>query len=123
MRGFADKPTDDGKAPEIQAKEQTKDKKTSDNATEKIQELLKSMMAEPKISETEYRQKFATAPEVPRRRKQKDEISVKMEKIGNSSIPPIYNYFCSESVFSSINKKAPHAAPLLKKLVNSILHR
>lgn len=53
----------------------------SESATEKIQELLKSMMSGPKFDESEYREKFATAPEITRRRKQKDEIEVKTEKI------------------------------------------
>lgn len=85
MRYLSDKPSDnDGKAPEPKAEVPDSRKKMSD--TEKIQELLKKMMAEPKISEKEYREKFATAPEIPRKRKQKpDEIEVKTEKIGKIS--------------------------------------
>lgn len=56
-------------------------KKSSDNATEKIQELLKLMMAEPTIKESEYKDKFATAPVI-QRKKKADEIEVKTEKIG-----------------------------------------
>lgn len=82
LRCFSEKPTDDGKLPETQPKHQEEKNKISTNATEKIQELLKSMMAEPKISEAEYRERFATAPDIPKRQKQEDEISVKMEKMG-----------------------------------------
>lgn len=41
------------------------------------------MMIESKIKESEYRERFASAPDIPRRRKQRaDEIEVKTEKIG-----------------------------------------
>lgn len=40
------------------------------------------MLSEPKIKESEYKEKFTTAPNIPKRRKQKDEIEVKTEKIG-----------------------------------------
>lgn len=88
VRYFSDKLSDnDGNAPENKADATDKRKRMSD--TEKIQELLKKMMTEPKISEQEYTEKFATAPEIPRRRKQDlDEIEVKTEKIGKF-IPPI----------------------------------
>jgi hypothetical protein len=40
------------------------------SSTEKIQDLLKKMMAEPKIPEHEYKDKFSSPPEkVPKRRK------------------------------------------------------
>lgn len=84
VRCLSDKPTDDGKVPEIEAKQPTAAKKSSENATEKIQELLKSMLAAPKISEKEYAQKFATAPDP--RRKNKDMLGAKTEKIGKLSI-------------------------------------
>ncbi|XP_063826827.1 small ribosomal subunit protein mS31 [Ostrinia nubilalis] len=83
-RFLSDKPSDnDGKAPENKPEEQETKKISSE--TEKIQELLKKMLAEPKISEKEYREKFATAPEIPRWRKPKaDEIEVTSEKIEES---------------------------------------
>lgn len=56
-------------------------------ATEKIQELLKLMMAEPKIKESDYKDQFATAPVIPRRRK-RDEVEVTTEKIGLSLCNP-----------------------------------
>ncbi|KAM3967515.1 mitochondrial ribosomal protein S31 [Aphomia sociella] len=82
VRCLSDKPSDgDEKFPEIK----TNPEKKSDSNTEKIQELLKLMMSEPKISESEYREKFVTAPEIQRKRKQKaDEIEVKTEKIEES---------------------------------------
>lgn len=81
-RCLSDKSKDnDGKPQVIQdAKKKTV---KNDPATEKIQELLKSMMAPPKISEAEYREKFATSPDT-RRSKQADEIEVKTEKIEES---------------------------------------
>ncbi|XP_059051129.1 small ribosomal subunit protein mS31 [Achroia grisella] len=81
-RCLSDKPIDgEDKTPEIKA---NPEKKTDSN-TEKIQELLKLMMAEPKISESEYREKFATAPDVLKNRKQKtDVIEAKTEKIEES---------------------------------------
>ncbi|XP_030022148.1 28S ribosomal protein S31, mitochondrial [Manduca sexta] len=82
IRYFSDKPTDNGKTPEISPKSQEQSNK-KDVATEKIQELLKSMMAQPTIDEAEYREKFATAPGRPRRPKD-DEIEVKTEKIEES---------------------------------------
>lgn len=39
-------------------------------------------MSGPKFDESEYRAKFTTAPDINRRRKQKDEIEIKTEKIG-----------------------------------------
>lgn len=41
------------------------------------------MLAEPKIKESEYKDKFATAPVI-QRRKKGDEIEVKTEKIGKN---------------------------------------
>ncbi|XP_060805397.1 small ribosomal subunit protein mS31 [Amyelois transitella] len=80
-RYFSDKSDSDENISQINKKSQDVNKKKDEN-TEKIQELLKSMMAQPKISESEYREKFATAPDIPRRRKQRpDEIEVKTEKI------------------------------------------
>lgn len=72
-------PDQDGKTPEVKARE-SKEKKASESSTEKIQALLKMMMTEPKISDSEYREKFTTAPE--RQKKHKpDVLEVKMEKI------------------------------------------
>ncbi|KAJ8736082.1 hypothetical protein PYW08_006738 [Mythimna loreyi] len=83
VRCLADKPSDsDGKAPESKAKP-AEPQKSSDNATEKIQELLKLMMAEPKIKESEYKDKFASAPVI-QRKKKSDEIEVKTEQIEES---------------------------------------
>lgn len=82
MRCLSDKSKDDGKTPEINAKEDTNEKKKSENLQEKIQELLKSMMAEPKISEAEYREKFATIPDMPKQAKKEEEVTIKMDKIG-----------------------------------------
>lgn len=79
-RFFSDKSDGDGKPTEAKA-EAPDTKKKNDSNTEKIQELLKLMMAEPKISEEEYRKKFATAPDIPRRKKS-DDVEVKKEKIG-----------------------------------------
>lgn len=76
---------DDGKIPEIKPKSDAEPQnKSSQSSTEKIQELLKLMMAEPKIKESDYKDMFTTAPDIPRRRKQKDEIEVKTEKIEES---------------------------------------
>lgn len=44
------------------------------------------MATEPKIKESDYKDKFATAPDIPRRHKQKDEIEIKTQKIGMSVI-------------------------------------
>ncbi|XP_035452973.2 28S ribosomal protein S31, mitochondrial [Spodoptera frugiperda] len=83
VRCLSDKPSDgDGKAPESKSKPAVT-QKSSENATEKIQELLKLMLAEPKIKESEYKDKFATAPVI-QRRKKGDEIEVKTEKIEES---------------------------------------
>lgn len=84
-RCLSDKSFDnDGKMSDIKVKdEETSSKKDkSSEAKEKIQELLKSMLAEPKISESEYRAKFSTAPDLSHRRKKKDELDVKIENIG-----------------------------------------
>ncbi|XP_021185601.3 small ribosomal subunit protein mS31 [Helicoverpa armigera] len=82
VRCLADKPSDgDGKALESKAAP-AKPQKSSDNATEKIQELLKLMLAEPKIKESEYKQ-FATAPTIERRKKG-DGTQVTKEKIEES---------------------------------------
>lgn len=78
VRSLSDKPDDD-KVPNIKPKEPAASKKSSENATEKIQQLLKSMLAEPKISEKEYAEKFATAPD-PRRKKEVKKI----ENIGKA---------------------------------------
>lgn len=43
------------------------------------------MMIESKIKDSEYRERFASAPDLPRRRKREDEIEVKTEKIGMPS--------------------------------------
>ncbi|KAH9628373.1 hypothetical protein HF086_015903 [Spodoptera exigua] len=83
VRCLSDKPSDgDGKVPESKEKPAVT-QKSSENATEKIQELLKLMLAEPKIKESEYKDKFATAPVI-QRRKKGDEIEVKTEKIEES---------------------------------------
>lgn len=89
VRCFSDRPTDnDGKIPDETIKNErskkpgTTSQSDSEKATEKIQELLKSMMSGPKFDESEYRAKFTTAPDINRRRKQKDEIEIKTEKIG-----------------------------------------
>ncbi|KAJ8735815.1 hypothetical protein PYW07_007435 [Mythimna separata] len=83
VRCLADKPSDgDGKIPESKPKP-AEPQKSSDNATERIQELLKLMMAEPKIKESEYKDKFASAPVI-QRKKRSDEIEVKTEKIEES---------------------------------------
>ncbi|XP_072939952.1 uncharacterized protein mRpS31 [Epargyreus clarus] len=79
VRCLSEKPPEnDGKIPEKKDLKATTEK--TDSHTEKIQALLKSMLAEPKISETEYREKFTTAPERPRKLKS-DKIEVKTEKI------------------------------------------
>lgn len=82
MRCLSDKLADDGISKENKAKEAPTTKKSSDNATEKIQELLKSMLAEPKISEKEYAEKFTTAPD---HRRKKNVLETKSEKIGKVS--------------------------------------
>lgn len=46
-------------------------------------------MAEPKIKESEYKDQFATAPVIPRRRK-RDEVEVTTEKIGPFLCNPCY---------------------------------
>ncbi|XP_053612436.1 small ribosomal subunit protein mS31 [Plodia interpunctella] len=80
-RYFSDKSDGEEKLPQINKKTQDGPKKQEDS-TEKIQELLKLMMAQPKVSDNEYSEKFVTAPSIPRRRKQKsDEIEVKTQKI------------------------------------------
>lgn len=81
MRCLSEKPPEkDGKIANIEEKDDKAQNKT-ENATEKIQALLKSMMAAPKISENEYTEKFTVAPE--RNRKPKgDEIERKTQKIG-----------------------------------------
>ncbi|XP_047520064.1 28S ribosomal protein S31, mitochondrial-like [Pieris napi] len=68
--------TNDGKIPEIKPKSQEK----QNESTTKIQELLKKMLAEPKISQEEYEKKFVVAPE----RKKRDTIEVKKENIEES---------------------------------------
>ncbi|XP_046959317.1 28S ribosomal protein S31, mitochondrial [Vanessa cardui] len=85
VRCLADKPPSDhdGKISEIKTKDSKEQNKSTESSTEKIQALLKLMMSEPKISESEYREKFATAPE--RQKKPKpDVLEVKMEKIEES---------------------------------------
>lgn len=82
---MSDKPSDnDGKVPEVKPNAE-EPQKSSDNATEKIQELLKLMMAEPKIKESEYKDNFARAPVI-QRKKKGDEIEVKTEQIGTAFI-------------------------------------
>ncbi|CAK1602379.1 unnamed protein product [Parnassius mnemosyne] len=73
VRCLSEKPPEsEGNSINLQTKDQEEQKKNAkDTQTEKIQALLKSMMTAPKINESEYRQKFATAPEIPRKRKQK----------------------------------------------------
>ncbi|KAJ0182315.1 hypothetical protein K1T71_001684 [Dendrolimus kikuchii] len=84
-RCLSDKPFDnDGKVPEVKSQDEEKRNKASDASKEKIQELLKSMLAEPKISESEYRAKFSSAPDLSQRRKKKDELEVKTETIEES---------------------------------------
>ncbi|XP_034837684.1 small ribosomal subunit protein mS31 [Maniola hyperantus] len=83
VRCLSDKPPEhEAKMPEIKQKDQKDEKKEAgtESSTEKIQALLKLMMAEPKMSDSEYREKFTTAPERPKRPKP-DVIEVKMEKI------------------------------------------
>ncbi|GBO99287.1 hypothetical protein EVAR_549_1 [Eumeta japonica] len=64
------------------ATKETKKNKVNSTNIDRIQELLKSMMQETKFKEEEYKTKFATAPVVPSKRKQKpDEIEIKTEKI------------------------------------------
>ncbi|XP_045490821.1 28S ribosomal protein S31, mitochondrial [Colias croceus] len=76
-RCLSEKPPEhDGKIPEIKSK---KEEKKDDSSTEKIQALLKQMLAEPKISQKEYSEKFTVAPE--RKRREPDVIETKMEKI------------------------------------------
>lgn len=80
-RFLADKPSDsDGKAPELKPKAK-EPQKAADSSTEKIQELLKLMMAEPKIKESEYKEKFVTAPQIDRKRRT-EKVEVTTEKIG-----------------------------------------
>ncbi|CAH0592840.1 unnamed protein product [Chrysodeixis includens] len=84
VRYLADKPSDnDGKVPESEPVAKTPQKTSDKASTEKIQELLKLMMAEPKIKESDYKHQFATAPVIPRRRK-RDEVEVTTEKIEES---------------------------------------
>ncbi|CAG9135912.1 unnamed protein product [Plutella xylostella] len=89
-RCLSDKSSDaDGKLPDVK-----KGKKALENSdknddsiakTEKIQNLLKNMMVENKLKDNEYREMFATAPEVRKKRQQKpDEIEVKTEQIEES---------------------------------------
>ncbi|RVE51941.1 hypothetical protein evm_003407 [Chilo suppressalis] len=87
IRCLSDQASDNnGKVPDSTPEKAGTEKKKLDKNTEKIQELLKQMLAAPKISEKEYREKFATAPERSSRRKQAaDEIEeVKTEKIEES---------------------------------------
>lgn len=80
MRCLSDKPADDGKTNEIKQSENVPaSKKSSENAKEKIQQLLKKMLAEPTISEEEYAKKFTTAPD---HRRKKDVFETKAGKIG-----------------------------------------
>lgn len=82
IRCLSDKPPDhDTKIPEIKSKEQKQEDTKSESSTEKIQALLKSMLAEPKITESEYREKFTTAPDRPKKPK-RDAVEVEMAKIG-----------------------------------------
>ncbi|XP_041975837.1 28S ribosomal protein S31, mitochondrial [Aricia agestis] len=79
IRCVSDKPpAKDGELPNTEP-EKPKDDKNFKSSTEKIQNLLKSMLEKPVISENEYRDKFTTAPE--RKRKQSDIIHAKTEKI------------------------------------------
>ncbi|XP_023949761.1 28S ribosomal protein S31, mitochondrial [Bicyclus anynana] len=82
VRCLSDKPPEhDAKMPEVKAKDPKDEKKDgAESSTEKIQALLKLMMAEPQISDSEYRERFTTAPERPKKQKP-DVIEVKMEKI------------------------------------------
>ncbi|XP_068626748.1 small ribosomal subunit protein mS31 [Battus philenor] len=77
-------PEDDKQLLENKVKDDKAQNKNPDTAsqTEKIQALLKSMMSAPKISENEYRAKFTTASEIPKKPKLvDDEIERKSEKI------------------------------------------
>ncbi|CAH2102163.1 unnamed protein product [Euphydryas editha] len=82
MRCLSDKPPSDqdAKTTEGKARDRKEEKKASESSTEKIQALLKMMMTEPKISDSEYREKFTTAPERQKKRTP-DVLEVKMEKI------------------------------------------
>ncbi|XP_039756707.1 28S ribosomal protein S31, mitochondrial isoform X2 [Pararge aegeria] len=83
VRCLSDKPPEhDSKMPEIKSRDKKDEKKDTDteSSTEKIQALLKLMLADPKISDSEYRERFTTAPERPKRQKP-DVLEVKMEKI------------------------------------------
>ncbi|CAH2050805.1 unnamed protein product, partial [Iphiclides podalirius] len=76
VRCLSEKPPEkDGNPPNLKPMDENVQTETSksESSTEKIQELLKSMMAAPKINETEYKEKFTTAPEIPRQKKQKAE--------------------------------------------------
>ncbi|XP_049882985.1 28S ribosomal protein S31, mitochondrial [Pectinophora gossypiella] len=83
-RCLSDKPSDDGKPPKPENQPKTPEAQKKATDTEKIQQLLKSMLtAKPVISDDEYSKKFTVAPE--RKRKQKpDEIERKTEKIEES---------------------------------------
>ncbi|XP_050348963.1 28S ribosomal protein S31, mitochondrial [Nymphalis io] len=82
VRCLSDKPPSghDGNKSEIKTKDSKEQNKSNEDSTAKIQALLKLMMSEPKISESEYRERFATAPERQKKRKP-DVLEVKMEKI------------------------------------------
>ncbi|CAG9796363.1 unnamed protein product [Diatraea saccharalis] len=86
IRCLSDQASDNnGQPPESKAVGKNVEKKNLDKNTEKIQELLKQMLTPPKISEKEYSEKFATAPERPSKRKlASDEIEMKIEKIEES---------------------------------------
>ncbi|XP_038207860.1 28S ribosomal protein S31, mitochondrial [Zerene cesonia] len=76
-RCLSEKPPEhDAKIPEIKSKNnESKD----DSSTEKIQALLKQMLAEPRISQKEYSEKFTVAPE--RKKREPDVIESNTEQI------------------------------------------
>ncbi|KAJ2948033.1 hypothetical protein O0L34_g9831 [Tuta absoluta] len=86
VRCLSDKPSDsDGNPTDTDQKTTSVAEKKAADSTEKIQQLLKSMMtAQPKISESEYEKKFTVAKDRRRKEKADDEIERKTEKIEES---------------------------------------
>ncbi|XP_014368746.2 28S ribosomal protein S31, mitochondrial [Papilio machaon] len=108
-------PEKDGKVPNIEKKDdKVQNKSNSENPTEKIQALLKSMMAAPKISESEYKEKFTVAPE--RKRKPKgDDVEKNTQKIEETLTK------AAEEVAQAIGGDVKHTeAELLSKVLGKI---
>ncbi|KAL4716824.1 hypothetical protein ACJJTC_012635 [Scirpophaga incertulas] len=86
VRFFSDKSSEnDGKCSDSKTNPKDMKQRSSDSSKEKIQDLLKLMLSESKISEKEYRDKFVTAPEKPPKvKKESGVIETKTEKIEES---------------------------------------